>query len=55
MEGSSSRRALMAEIYRVMMSEVLTPTGEEQRESRVVQHRMAWIEGVWMVQALCSI
>lgn len=33
MEGSSSRRALMAEIYRVMMSEVLTPTGEEQRES----------------------
>lgn len=33
MEGSSSRRALMAEMYRVMMSEVLTPAGEEQRES----------------------
>ena len=33
MEGSSSRKALMAEIYRVMMSDVLTPTGEGQRES----------------------
>lgn len=33
MEGSSSRKALMAEIYRVMMSDVLTPTGMGQRES----------------------
>lgn len=33
MEGSSSRKALMAEIYRVMMSDVLTPAGEGQRES----------------------
>lgn len=55
MEGSSSRKALMAEIYRVMMSEVLTPTGERQRES-VPEHRlMAGKPAARRLQALCSI
>lgn len=50
MEGSSSRKALMAEIYRVMISDVLTPTGEGQRESRVPEHRlMAWTQGTCML------
>jgi len=39
MEGSSSRRALMAEIYNVMMSEVLTPTRGAGEQFRVPEHR----------------
>lgn len=39
MEGSSSRRALMAEIYNVMMSEVLTPARGAGEQFRVPEHR----------------
>lgn len=39
MEGSSSRKALMAEIYKVMMSDVLTPTRDGQGGSSESQSR----------------
>lgn len=45
MEGSSSRRALMAEIYRVMMSDVLTPMRGAGEQSRVPEHRFGYKKG----------
>lgn len=53
-EGSSSRKALMAEIYRVMMSDVLTPTREAEGVGVSDHGLMAWMQGAWMLQALCS-